>query len=283
MIRILLFFCLIISGLFSLITFAEERDNLLQAYQRELTHLSSQKIQLEALKAKLSQDHKSKLLSLQTELTILNRRLAQSQVENETLTEKYLLQEKDYKVNLNRKMQLESLWKRITTLLLKTRNLVNLQHEDPEKLTAPDGLSILEFKGLKNNLLSTLNSATEVRKQINSFYSQEGHLVESEVVRWGALAAYAKNGDELSLLQPSEQNILQIVPLKHEASFKFGKKELETSLKMIPIYLFDSLNEKPLLAKPAGWADYVVRSLPMILLLGLFTMVIGLFISLARH
>lgn len=262
---------------------AEEKDSLLQAYQRELTHLSSQKIQLTVSLKDLAKDYHVNSQLIKAELAHLSKDLAQLQISNEGLAEQLQIQGKDFKMNINSKSQLEILWKRINGGISKVQDFVELQKESSEKTLLPENLNLLGFTFVKNAVMITLTQSTHINNQDIAYYAQNGNLVESEVIRWGSLAAFAKNGDELSLLAPTEQSVLQILPLKNDYKFSIAEKIKKGAGAFIPMYLFDSLSENSQFVKPASFADQIMSMLPAVLLLGLFLLVISLFINLARH
>jgi hypothetical protein len=269
--------------LFSALVKAQEKDSLMSAYQRELTHLSSQKVQLEADQKDLTLEFLNKSKQARVDLEKLNRELARLQVENDSRSEELSIQERDLKKNIASKAQLESIWKRINGGIIKARDFVGLQKDSGEKSQLPDDLNLMSFVFVKDAVLKLLRQANSLSHQELTYYSENGALVEAEVLRWGSLAAFAKNGDELSLLAPTEQSVLQILPLKNDSKFLISQKFRNGGSAFIPMYLFDSMSERGQFIKPASFADHFIKFIPGLLLLGLFLLVIGLFVSLARH
>lgn len=267
--------------LFSLVAYADTSDALLSAYQREYAFLVAQKSALQRQQTQMEARAKKNEKDLERSIRSLESDLVKTQSANERSIELVQQLEKRKREEQGRATVLSSLWKRAYRNNKEVEHSLALSSEKLEIDAAPpEDVSLKDIALLGGKAMNLLSRSNDVEEVQGTYLNEKKKLVESKILRVGRVAAFAFNDQKVSLLGPDGAGHLQ--EMENDSSGRVKKFLQQEEVSIVPLFLFQSLQEKATLKKPAGFWDGFADLLPALFLGMLFLMVGWLFFQLSR-
>lgn len=251
------------------------QTDLLQAFQREHTYLTSQREVLRRQIRQQEKDHQAEMKELTSKTLKAERELVFQTTKNDELFQTVQELEKKWREQNSRDGSLAVTHKKARQVLADIQS--GLRFETAARATSSTVLetpTAADIARLGTEALELLDASTRVERSRLAVRDSGGELREKEVLRIGRVGAQALDGDRLEVLGPAGDGTLQEIGVGASLS-SLGS--------LVPVYLFDRLNEKALVSRPASMVDRAASAAPAVLLGALFFLVAGLFWALARE
>lgn len=235
--------------------------NLEQAFKNEMTSLSSQQ---SFLSQSLLNSKKAYFLEkkrLEKEIVELEKNVTEVSVKNEVNSEAIKLMGQGIRQNQQKKQSLLSTYKKAKLVLDKTQSDLAFSALKATDEHLPISIEVSQFQELANVSLLLLKKSTIIEPIIASYYSEDGELMNGDMIRYGRIAATLKN----SILGPSEKGLLQQVSTANQ------------NPNMIDLVIFDNLKSTPNFKKTARFWELIADQIPIVVLSMLMLLVLGLF------
>ncbi len=252
-----------------------------RAFQREYAYLAAQREALTRQRQKVESRTSSDLASAKRSVQELNARLARLQAENETLFSEVQDAERIKREERNREDQLAVTWKRARKSIEETRQSLRFEGGKPElDLLPPEKLVVGDVALLGGEGLALAETSSKLVRFRGTYLDQDDRLVEAPLFRLGRVAVFAEGSNGVKLLGPNGKGALKVVESDKADAARglLEKKEVSN----VPVYLFESMQDRLTVKKPSGVMDRFADMVPLIFLGLLFLMVAFLFGQLAR-
>lgn len=250
---------------------ADASEDLTTLFQREHAFLIGQKESARRAMADAKSNHSARVRKLEAELKALEREVAKTGVKNDELFESVQKMEKRRKDISSRENVLKALYKKAVRELDRVEAEMKFEGPSEREPSIPVDVDAANFKNVSERALHLLRSATEVQETRAHFRNKDGKLVEGPILRFGGIGAQAIEPNGRRVLGPSEDGVL--VDVDEDASHG----------SLTGLYVFEQLKEAAVIKKSPGLIDQVASFTPGLLLLGLFSLVSGLFVVLLKE
>jgi|GEM_PF-3700122 len=253
-----------------------------KAFQREYAYLAAQREALARQRQKVESKTTADLATARRSVQELSAKLANLQAGNDSLFSEVQDAEKIKREERNREEQLQVVWRKARRTLEETRHSLRFESgklEAPEFI-APDRLELSEIARLGGEAIALAEGGSKLVRFRGSFLDGDGRLSEGTMFRLGRVAVFAETSAGVKLLGPDGKGSLRVIEDdKTGAAQNFlDKKQVGN----VPVYLFESLQDRLTVKKPSGVADRIADMIPLLFLGILFLMVAFLFAQLAR-
>ena len=252
-----------------------------RAFQREYAYLAAQREALQRQRQKVESKTSADLAAAKRGVQELGARLARLQAENEALFASVQDAERIKREERNRVDQLAVAWRKARKAVEETRHSLRFEGGKPEvELLPPENLAIGDLSRIGAEAIGLADSASRLVRFRGTYLDQDDRLVESTLFRLGRVAVFAETSAGVKLLGPDGKGALKVVEGdKNEAARGLLENKLSGN---VPVYLFESLQDRLTVKKPGGLADKLADMVPLLFLGLLFMMVAFLFGQLAR-
>lgn len=248
-----------------------QSNDLEEAFKREFSYLAIQKEVVSRQLGLSAQKHVTLKKNLENQILLLEKKSAEQAFLIDSLTEKVGRMEKRKRENLQKVDSLNSLYK-------KARNyLDDLEHElsfekktSPAKWTASE-IKVADFSAVADQSLLLLESASTIKEEESHYFNQEGNLVNTTLLRFGRLGAQLLEDGKSRLLGPSPQGALIDLGIVADRGL------------LQSLFIFENLSDRIELKKTANIWDKFADKLPLIVLVFIFSIVLGLFTLFAKE
>lgn len=263
------------------VTASSPEQEIERAFQREYAYLAAQREALQRQRQKVESRTSADLAAAKRGVQELGAKLARLQAENEGLFSNVQDAERIKREERNREDQLAVAWRKARKAVEETRHSLQFEGGKTEvELLLPEKLAISDLSGIGAEAIGLVESASRLVRFKGTFLDQDDRLVESTLFRLGRVAVFAETSAGVKLLGPDGKGALKVVESdKNEAARGLIENKPAGN---VPVYLFESLQDRLTVKKPAGLADRLADLVPLLFLGMLFLMVAFLFGQLAR-
>lgn len=253
-----------------------------KAFQREYSYLAAQREALTRQRQKIEGKTTADLANARKSVQELSVKLASMQAGNDSLFSDVQDAEKIKREERNLGEQLQVIWRKARRTLEETRHSLRFESGKPEigELIPPEQLQLSELARIGDEALTLAEGSSKLVRFRGSYLDKEGRLSESTLFRLGRVAVFADSPRGVMLLGPDGKGSLRVIEedQKGAARSLLDNKQVSS----VPVYLFESLQDRLTIKKPAGVTDRIADLIPLLFLGILFLMVGFLFAQLAR-
>jgi hypothetical protein len=255
----------------SVAALANSPASLTEAYQRENSFLAMQKDNLQRQGRTGLQRHEARLAELKAELIALERKALQLTAENDKKFQNLQDLQQRRKLEASRDMSLLTTLKKAKARNFEVEKSLRFETAVKAEVPEPAKVSVAEFTNIVNESLQLLQKSVETAEIQGAYLDAAGELREGKILRHGRGAAHLISDSKLSVLAPDGKGQLRVV------------ETVQAQTNLLPIYIFESLNQLAVIKKAAGWTEIFADAVPAIFLLLMFFMVSGLFFVFVRE
>lgn len=194
--------------------------SLIKTYQREIAFLMAQKRNIEKRLNSIETDYEKKTTKVQAQIKTNQDKLVSLTRSNEILDQKLIEAER----NLESKDEQNSL---LETTLLQGMTSLDIKIDEKSSLDK-------KIDTLFNEAVVALNNQTKVRVVKDKYFTNDGTLVQGDIVRYGHIARYVKQDQNLSLLIPVGEGRFK------QTGETINAKSLTSVKKSLPVFLYES-------------------------------------------
>jgi biopolymer transport protein ExbB len=252
-----------------------------RAFQREYAYLAAQREALARQRQKVASKTSADIVAAKKIAQELGARLARLQSENDSLFANVQDAERIRREERNREDQLLVAWKKAKRALEENRLALRFEGGKPEiDLLPPEKLAVADLVRLGTEGIALAETGSRLVRFKGTYLDQNDRLVDSTLFRLGRVAVFAETADGVKLLGPVGKGALRAVEDDKDGNARSLLEKRQVS--SVPVYLFESLQDRLSVKKPAGITDRIADMVPLVFLGLLFLMVAFLFSQLAK-
>lgn len=243
---------------------------------QEVRSLKEQSQVLDQMRSQIEKNSIERKAHLESDIQDLEKKVIQIVADNEKQNEENLALQKDIRSKDGSKNAVQTLvHKAEKNILDYETDLARLgvkprsQSSDASAGAVETSLEgLIELSKRAEDLLA---AATQTQSREVALRDEKGELRMAEVRFFGRGMAYASDSEKVQVVAPSGDGTLKIL------------ETLSDDVSKAPAYLFGSLLEKAQIKKKPTWIDQLADLGPGLLMGVLATLVMGLFVSLAKE
>ncbi len=248
-------------------------DQLEEVFQREILFLNQEKESFQKIKKDGQSRHLNQLKALESQLSELEKELAQKTSSNEILFSEVQKLEKIKREMAQEAGSLPRTYKKALKVLQDSEAALNFSVPQTQFSLAPgaENVNTNMMKVVFERAFQVLAHSAQVDVIEGTYKTQSEELESGQIRRIGLVGAQLIRKNGVGVLGPAGKKGLKLLEF------------IENPGDLSPVYLYENVSEAAVYKRAATWVDRLTNLSPLILVIFVFVIVFALFFVFARE